>query len=246
MSEATAARLLEALRLPSTARVDRRIPKTALIEPGATRAADKKLVEEGIARLDWLAELSPATTGIPPRADPPAPAVNILLLAPQGEPKLRLLEVIHRAIPAPVLLVTVGAEARLSLAVRRQGADGHSLVMDPLLRSPPFEGVVAEAFLASLGSVPRLDLGLFYDGLIERVEAWEAAVVAGAPFRIAASRAEAEARRLALARWRAAEAEWKAAAAAAKQEKRLGHAVALGEVARQKRQVRDAIARELA
>lgn len=229
------ASVLEAFALPPAARVDRRIPKTALIDHGATRKPDARLVETGIARLDWLAELSPATIAIPARADPPAPAVNILCLTPHGPAPLRLLELIHRAIPAPILLLIADDAPRLSLAPRRLGEDRRTLVTEAVILSPPLPA--PDGFLRSLplSGLPQADIGALYDGLVVRVEAWIAASISGTPFRLPLSLAEAVARRQALAQWRLADTAWQEAARAARREKRLGHAVALGEVARQKR-----------
>ena len=54
----------EALALPSNALIDRRVPKTLLIENGAFAAGDRRRIREGIGELRWLAALKPATVGI--------------------------------------------------------------------------------------------------------------------------------------------------------------------------------------
>ena len=60
--------LAQALALPASAYVGQRIAKTLLIEqianlPGST-AADKRLVNQLLAELHWLAALKPATCGL--------------------------------------------------------------------------------------------------------------------------------------------------------------------------------------
>ena len=50
---------IAALALPDDALVDRRVPKTLLIENGAPTAADKRRIREGIEEIQWLAALKP-------------------------------------------------------------------------------------------------------------------------------------------------------------------------------------------
>jgi hypothetical protein len=61
----TAADLLVALDLPPGSRVDRRVPKTLLVENGAPTAADKRHINDGIEELFWLAALKSTTIGMP-------------------------------------------------------------------------------------------------------------------------------------------------------------------------------------
>ena len=61
---------LAALALPADAFVDRRVPKTLLIENGAPTAADKRRIREGIEDLRWLAALKPTTIGVAEYATP--------------------------------------------------------------------------------------------------------------------------------------------------------------------------------
>ena len=53
-----------ALALPAGALVDRRVPKTLLIENGAPTAADKRRIREGVEEVRWLAALKPTTVGV--------------------------------------------------------------------------------------------------------------------------------------------------------------------------------------
>lgn len=47
--------LVQALGLPSEARVEMRVPKKLLIEQGAPTAADKRVIGDGIEELQWFA-----------------------------------------------------------------------------------------------------------------------------------------------------------------------------------------------
>ena len=52
-----AAELIEALHLPASCRVDQRVPKKMLIENGAPTTADKRLLNDAIAEIQWVAAL---------------------------------------------------------------------------------------------------------------------------------------------------------------------------------------------
>lgn len=54
---------IAALDLPPGARVDRRVPKTLLLEHGAPTAAGRRHINEGIAQILWVAALKPTTIG---------------------------------------------------------------------------------------------------------------------------------------------------------------------------------------
>lgn len=234
----------EALALPPGGDPARRLPKDVLAEHGAAHAADRKLIDKAIERLDWWATLSPTTIGVAAAADEdrPVPAIQLLALTARAEPTQRLLTIIHRAIPVPVILLTAlpdGAGTRLSLApLRRAERIEDKMVVERLVVTPDCTDVAdpaTVAFIASLAvpALPRLNLRLLYDGLIERAEALEIARLTGQPFRLADDPA---ARREALARYREAEAAWLAARAAAKREKVLARQVYRGrEVAEARR-----------
>lgn len=59
-----AQQLLAALAVPTTALVQKRIPKKMLAESGAATVADRKLVQDHIEELTWYAALKPGNAGI--------------------------------------------------------------------------------------------------------------------------------------------------------------------------------------
>ena len=65
----TAAEIVAALDLPPGILIDQRIPKTLLVDNGAPTAADKRLINEGIERLQWHAAIKPANSGVPEYRD---------------------------------------------------------------------------------------------------------------------------------------------------------------------------------
>jgi hypothetical protein len=101
--------IIDALGLPPDARVDARVPKKLLVELGAPTSADKRAIQVGIDELQWLAACKPTTIGVPSFADDTREYLEIAVVAcafRPGAKAARLIELIHRAIPYPVLLVT--------------------------------------------------------------------------------------------------------------------------------------------
>ena len=97
----TAIAVIAALNLPAAARVDQRVPKKLLLENGASTAADKRLINEGIDGIQWLAALKPVTCGIPEFRDEAREYLEIAVLRMALREKAkeaRLVELLHRAV----------------------------------------------------------------------------------------------------------------------------------------------------
>lgn len=129
-STLSAQTLIQALHLPESCRVDQRVPKKLLLEHGAPTAADKRLITEAIEEIQWAAALKPNTIGVPDYRDTLREYLEIAVLAVtvRGVVKpashSRLAELLHRAVPYPVLLLLVapqmgGQSLTLSLAHKR-------------------------------------------------------------------------------------------------------------------------------
>lgn len=129
-STLSAQTLIDALRLPEGCRVDQRVPKKLLLENGAPTAADKRLITEAIEEIQWVAVLKPNTIGVPDYRDTLREYLEIAVLAVtvRGVVKpashSRLAELLHRAVPYPVLLLLAapqmaGQSLTLSLAHKR-------------------------------------------------------------------------------------------------------------------------------
>ncbi|OQB97611.1 MAG: hypothetical protein BWX86_00234 [Verrucomicrobia bacterium ADurb.Bin122] len=197
---------IAALELPAAARVGKRVPKKLLLENGAPTAADKRAIGDGIDELFWVAALKPATLGVSEFRDAAREylelAVLTITLRP-GARGARLAELVHRAIPYPVLLLRrEEAGLVLSLAHLRQsqGAAGQTVLDGAVIESPLGEDAPSRAFLASLAvaAQPRAHLHAFYQGWIERAEALAAGRRTGR-FALAGDPAAAGRRRTALA-----------------------------------------------
>jgi hypothetical protein len=197
--------VVAALDLPPGARVDRRVPKTLLVEHGAPTAADKRRINEGIEEVQWLAALKPTTISVPVYRDEIREYLEIAVLNAVlriGAKIDRLAELIHRAVPYPVLLIaTEGERLTLSLAHKRwsQGEIG-ATVLDGDLVTAVIEAGRPDGFVAAfrealaLAQQPRVDLYHLYQGWIDALIALLAARVTGV-FNTAASPDQAAARR---------------------------------------------------
>ncbi len=188
---AAVAAILSALDLPSGARIDARVPKNMLVEQGAPTPADKRAIQDGVDEIQWLAALKPNTVAIPAFADEvhDYPEIAVISAIFRAEARAtRLTELIHRAIPYPVLLVTAGPDSvAVSVGPKRaaQNEGGKVVVervvvvggLDPL--APP---EMERAFLDSLALRNQLsrDLSTVYEGWLARIEALTAARLSGA------------------------------------------------------------------
>lgn len=217
----------EALRLPQSANVDRRVPKNAFLEQ-IKGTGDRKLFDTTVERMDWLATLSPASIGVATASFDSGAVEELLLftLSARKEPTQRLLQVIHQSMPYPLLLVTHwphGAATRLSLLPRY--AHSAALITSDLVPCPTTSAFGDALALAGL---PSTNLAVLYDGLIERVQALLASQISDSPFRLAANAEQAKQRTSALEAFAKAETEYRSLKAAAAKEKRLARAVELG------------------
>ncbi len=179
-----------ALALPSGALIDRRVPKTLLMENGAFAAGDRRRIREDIEELRWVAALKPATVGIAEYRDAEREYLEIAVLrlelrsAGRSE---RLVELVHRAIPYPVLLIAwCGGAPELSLAHKRRSlAEADKTVIDgemvvaQLSRECAAGPVAAFRDALALQRQPRGTLMDLYRGWIDTVQAFRAATITG-------------------------------------------------------------------
>lgn len=203
--------LLAALELPVGARVCQRVPKKLLLENGAPTAADKRVTNDGIEELQWFAALKPATVGVAEYRDAEREYLEIAVLGltlRAGAKVKRLLELVHRAVPYPVLLLVQGVDGvRLSLNHKREALNEAGKTVldgDPVEVILGRESSAAEApdFLKALSfsRQPRADLRVLYQGWMDTLLAQQAAGLTGA-FTPAVSPTQADARRTSLRRY---------------------------------------------
>lgn len=201
----------QALRLPASCRVDQRVPKKMLAEHGAPTATDRRLLTDGIEELQWIAALKPGTVAIPEhRADGreylEVAVLSVQVRATHGKASqwLRLAELVHRAVPYPVLLIQTlvpsatakpddgpprpPAQLALSLAHKRLAKneagkmvlDGelvHLELLGPDAGNASVAGSLLEAM--ALDRQPHQDLMALYQGWMDCLTAAEAARMTG-------------------------------------------------------------------
>lgn len=229
--------LIEALDLPASSRVDQRVPKKLLLENGAPTAADKRLINDGIEELFWLAALKPTTIGVPEYRDEVREYLEIAVLRLTLRTKAkvtRLVELVHRAVPYPLLLLTEqGERPSLSAAHKRwsQGIAGKTVLEGDIVAAEwdtEYDGERWPAFrdALALGKEPRNTLFLLYQGWIDTLLALQAARLTGA-FSVAANAEHAAARRDALKECSRLEAEIARLRATATKEKQMSRRVEL-------------------
>jgi hypothetical protein len=205
---------IAALELPSGCRVDQRVPKKMLVENGAPTAADKRMLNDAIEEFQWLAALKPNTIGVPEFRDEIREYLEIAVLcvtlrgvaddqASKPANVVRLSELVHRAVPYPVVLVLDAPQGlSVSMAHKRWAQnvadkvvlDGEMVsvtLADDLDILPPFCQAVA------LRGQSQASLMALYQSWIECLQALQAARHTGI-FKAADTPEDAQARRLAL------------------------------------------------
>lgn len=183
-------KVIEALSLPPDACINQRIPKKLLLEQNIPTTADKHQIQDGIEEMIWVAALKPTNIGVPIFKDKLREyleiAVITISLRASAKPT-RIIELIHRAIPYPVVLITsVGESGCLSLAHKRwsQGETG-KVVIEDIRRThdfiPEALNTAEAAFIASLkiSDLPNQDLYALYQGLMDCIAALGAAKISG-------------------------------------------------------------------
>lgn len=179
--------ILSALALPPDSSVDRRVPKKMLAERGDFTAADRRQILEQIEELRWVAALKPNHVGAPVFRDDLREILEIAVLTVQLRPNARapkLIELIHRAIPYPLVLVAQQEESlTLSLADKRSAQnDAARVVLDGEVLCTPVDDHPATAELLTSLPVtkqPRADLWAVYRGWVTCLEAFLAARLTG-------------------------------------------------------------------
>jgi len=181
---------IDALALPPDARVDQRVPKKLLLDQGVPTAADKRQIQDGIEDIHWIAALKPTNIGVPDYRDEVREYLEIAILTVsfrQAAKLARLIELIHRAIPYPVVLLSGQSETvALSLAHKRwsQGEGGKVVIEDihkTTAINPTALAKTESQFLSSLAlsTLPAADLFTLYQAWIDRLAGLGAASITG-------------------------------------------------------------------
>lgn len=232
-----AADLVAAFDLPESTRLDQRVPKKLLVENGAPTVSDKRRINEGIDEIVWVAALKPTNIGVPEYRDEVREYLEIALLTVTlrpGAKGARLAELIHRAVPYPVmLLMAQDGGVTLSLVHKRwsQGEAGKT-VLDGELICADFRGQVEKDLelrfreALAVAHQPRTTLYTLYQGWMDTVLALQVTRLTG-QFTLPGSPEQAHARRQALRECESLEAAITALRSAAAKEKQIHRQVEL-------------------
>jgi len=183
----TPTEIIDALALPSQARIDQRVPKKHLIDHGAATATDRKSITEGVEELLWVAALKPSTVGVPAYEDAERQYLEIAVLSltlREGARAGRLRELVHRAIPYPVVLLTTDSEGVvLSLCeLRHAQNEADRMVLDGDVQAARVpDNAIGDAFRKSLmlSGLPSADLRQLYRGWMTRLTTLDAGSILG-------------------------------------------------------------------
>ncbi|KAB0332323.1 DUF4391 domain-containing protein [Janthinobacterium sp. PLB04] len=218
--------VIAALALPASCRVDQRVPKRMLIENGAPTAADKRLLTDTIEEIQWIAALKPNTVGIPNYRDGQREYLEVAVLsittrgansisaddeaaAPARMPATkmvntaRLAELVHRAVPYPVLLLLTTPQGLFLSAAHKRWAqneaakivlDGEVTIVEVAVDLTP-----AHPFMQSVALTrqPQTTLMALYQGWLDCLTALQVSRYTGT-YKVMDDPAHADARRAAL------------------------------------------------
>jgi len=203
MSDVLVSALISALELPASCRVDQRVPKKMLIENGAPTATDKRLLNDAIEEIQWVAALKPNTVGVPDYRDEERQYLEVAVLsittrgahnavdderlAATTKPvnTTRLVELVHRAVPYPLLLLLATPQGLfLSMSHKRWAQNEAGKVVldgevttiaadDDLTPTHPFVQSLAVA------RQPQSTLMALYQGWLDCLTALDAARYTG-------------------------------------------------------------------
>ena len=169
--------------------VKQRITKKLLVENGAPTAADKRIIQDGIDEALWFAVLKPESVGVATYRDTTRTYDEIAVVSAQfreAAKAKRLVELLHRAIPYPLVLITSGALGTVfSLANKRQSlGEKDRVVVDAVKATDAMQGEstpTEETFMEhlALDKHPTRNLYTLYQGWHACIDALAAARITG-------------------------------------------------------------------
>ena len=184
--------LYDKLGLPDACILGKRVFKKLFHENAQLGVTDKKAFADDVDTITWQYTLKPGTIAIQPYEDDQREYLEVAVLQVDLKTQrrtARIAEVIHRAIPYPVVLVLVfDGVCALSLAPKRfSQAEKGAIVAEEFfttewiamavrVRTP-----VQQAFLDSLtlAGLPQTHYFAFYTALVDRVIALDCARLNG-------------------------------------------------------------------
>lgn len=225
--------LYDKLAIPDTCHLGKRVFKKLFHENAKLGVTDKKAFTDDIDTITWVYTLKPTTIPIHAYKDDEREYDEVALLQVDlktQERTGRIVEIIHRAIPYPLVLVFVfETSVAISLAHKRfsQGERGaivaeEFVTTDWIDLGPGSPTPVQQAFLDSLAvkMLPQTHFYALYSALVDRLIALDCARLTG-EYRIDDAAERREARRERLAQCHELEVRIAETRAAAKREKQI-------------------------
>lgn len=184
--------LLEALQLPSALRINQKLTKKSFYELGNLSNAQQKLLQEQVAGIELIAQLTPDKTNMPTVQTETLEYLEIAVLRVQlknhhadsalsNKQMQSLHSLFQKAIPYPlILLIESGEKAQVSVAekqINQADTDSEKLVLTELLQthwiSTNNPNDIEQAFLESLNyaQLNHNNLFTFYQSFIQRLTA---------------------------------------------------------------------------
>lgn len=225
--------LYDKLAIPETCYLGKRVFKKLFHENAKLGATDKKALRDDIDTITWVYTLKPTTIPIHAYKDDEREYDEVALLQVDLKTQKRtgrIVEIIHRAIPYPLVLVFVfETSVAISLAHKRfSQAERGAVVAEEFVTTdwidlgPGSPTPVQQAFLDSLTmtKLPQTHFYAFYSALMDRLIALDCARLTG-EYRIEAAAEQREARRERLAECHELEVRIAEMRATAKREKQI-------------------------
>lgn len=183
-------RLYEALDLPERSYLGKRVYKRFFHEHAKLGITDRKALSEDIDTILWQYTLKPSTVPVQPYQDEEREYLEVAIVQVTMKNQrrtTRISEIVHRAIPYPVILVLAyDTMVLISLAQKRLSrAESDAIVAEDFANSDWIDLAniteVEQQFLESVRfrRLPATDFFVYYAGFFDRVVALEAARVSG-------------------------------------------------------------------
>ena len=225
--------LLDALTLPPESLVNMRVAKKVLAEQAGFASGDKRRIHDEIDTCTWVAALKPENTATPSFADDRYEYLEIaivsLTLRTATKPS-RIQELVHRAIPYPVLLLTHSPQGEFLSAAHKRASLGekNAVVLEELIHTKAGSGQALFLSSIAFGRQPKKNLFALYQGWIACIQANNAAAIGG-QYAPAITPKGYAAQRETLAEYERLQAEIASVEAEAKKEKQLPKLIALND-----------------
>lgn len=187
-------RLYETLAFPEACRLGNRVPKKQFYENATLGPADVKAFRDDVDVIHWVYTLKPNNTSIKPWVDCESEYEEIVVLQVDAKTQQRtgrLAQVIHRAIPYPLIVIfAFESSVAFSLAPKRfSQAEKGAIVAEEFYSTgwinTESATAVEQVFLASIqfDKLPKSHFLAFYSSFVDRVIALDCARLSG-EFRI--------------------------------------------------------------